>query len=140
MYLIIAILFIIYIIWSWKSTEEFETIVMRLSYVFVGTLFIAIVTLVLFWISKIGVTYPKEEMIGEVRKIILLIFIPINGFITLTQFSSIVANVKSGMISKEEMSKKIKRLLIIFSVMIIVECIYFRHIQAGMIEVINARS
>jgi len=140
MYLIIAILFIIYIIWSWKSTEEFETIVMRLSYIFVGTLFIAIVTLVLFWISKIGVTYPKEEMIGEVRKIILLIFIPINGFITLTQFSSIVANVKSGMISKEEMSKKIKRLLIIFSVMIIVECIYFRHIQAGMIEVINARS
>ena len=140
MYLIIAILFIIYIIWSWKSTEEFETIVMRLSYVFVGTLFIAIVTLVLFWISKIGVTYPKEEMIGEVRKIILLIFIPINGFITLTQFSSIVANVKSGMISKEEMSKKIKRLLIIIAIMIIVECIYFRHIQAGMIEVINARS
>lgn len=138
-YFIVFILFVIYIIWTWKSTEGFETIVMRLSYIAVGTLFVAIITLILFGISKIGVEYPKQEMVGEVRKIILLIFIPINGFITLTQFSSVVANIKSGMVSKEDMSKKIKRLIIIFAVMIILECIYFKHIQTGLIGIINAR-
>ena len=139
-YFIVFMLFIIYIIWTWRSTEGFETITMRVSYIAVGTLFIAVVTLILFLISRIGISYPKEEMIGEVRKIILLIFIPINGFITLTQFSSVVANVKSGVLSKEEMSKKIKRVLIIFIIMIIIECIYLKHVQTGLIEVINARN
>ena len=137
-YFIIFILFVIYIIWTWRSTEGFETIVMRISYILIGTIFITIITLILFQISKIGVPYPKDEMIGEVRKIVLLIFIPINGFIVLTQFSSVVANIKSGIVSKEEMSKKVKRLLIIFAVMIILECFYFRHIQAGLIQIINA--
>ncbi len=137
-YFIIFILFVIYIIWTWRSTEGFETIAMRISYIAIGTIFITIITLFLFGISRIGVPYPKDEMIGEVRKIVLLIFIPINGFIVLTQFSSVVANIKSGLVSKEEMSKRIKRLVIVFSVMIILECVYFRHIQAGLIQIINA--
>lgn len=139
MYFIIAILIIIYLIWTWKSTEQFETITMRISYILVGTIFITVITLILFWISKIGVEYPKEAMIGEVRKIILLIFVPVNGFIVLTQFSSVVANMKSGMVSKEDMEKKIKVLSIIFAIMIIVECIYFKNIQIGLIKIINAR-
>ena len=55
---------------------------MRISFILVGTLFITILTLILFWVSKFGITYPKKEMVGEVRKIILLSFIPINGFQT----------------------------------------------------------
>ena len=66
-------------------------------------------------------------------------FVPVNGFIVLTQFSSVVANMKSGMVSKEDMEKKIKVLSIIFAIMIIVECIYFKNIQIGLIKIINAR-
>ena len=111
---IIVVLFIIYIVCAWNSTKEFENNLLRISFIFVGTLFITLLTLILFWISKIGVEYPKKEMIGEVRKIILLSFIPINGFIILTQTASIFAQAKSGMVSKEDMQKKIKRLVIIF--------------------------
>lgn len=137
-YFIVFILFVTYIVWTWKSTQQFETVTMRVSYILVGTIFITIITLILFWISKIGIVYPKEEMIGQVRKIILLIFVPINGFITLTQFSSVVINIRSGMISKENMEKKIKILLIVFIIMIIIECIYFKNIQLGLIKIINA--
>ena len=77
-------------------------------------------------------------MIGEVRRIILLVFIPINGFITLTQASSIFVQAKSGMVSKEDMQKKIKRLIIIFIMLIIVEIIYFKNIQNGMIKFIES--
>ena len=126
---IIFVLFVIYIVFVWNSTKEFENTLIRVSYIFIGTLFITLLTVILFWISKIGVEYPKKEMIGEVRRIILLVFIPINGFITLTQASSIFVQAKSGMVSKEDMQKKIKRLIIIFIMLIIVEIIYFKNIQ-----------
>ena len=134
---IIVVLFIIYIVCAWNSTKEFENTLMRISFILVGTLFITLLTLILFWISKIGVQYPKKEMIGEVRRIILLSFIPINGFVTLTQSASIFAQAKSGMVSKEDMQKKIKRLVIIFIILIVFEAIYFKNIQNGMIRIIQ---
>ena len=85
MYFIIFILFVFFVVFAWNSTKDFETPVMRLSYIGVGTLFITVLTLIIFQFSRIGINYPKEEMIGEVRKIILLVFIPINGLIILTQ-------------------------------------------------------
>ena len=134
---IIVVLFIIYIVCAWNSTKVFENTLLRISFILVGTLFITLLTLILFWISKIGVKYPKKEMIGEVRKIILLSFIPINGFLTLTQSASIFAQAKSGMVSKEEMKKKIKRLVIIFIILIVLEAIYFKNVQNGMIRIIQ---
>ena len=134
---IIFVLFVIYIVFVWNSTKEFENTTIRVSYILIGTLFITILTLILFWISKIGVEYPKREMIGEVRRIVLLVFIPINGFITLTQAASIFAQAKSGMVSKEDMQKKIKRLVIIFIILIVIEAIYFKNIQNGMINIIQ---
>ena len=139
-YFIITVLFIIYIVCVWNSTKEFETLIMRISFLIVGTIFITILTLILFWISKIGISYPKREMIGEVRKIILLSFIPINGFITLTQASTIFSQAKSGMVSKEDMEKKIKRLVIIFIALIIFEAFYFKNIQNGMIRIIQSKN
>lgn len=133
---IIFVLFVIYIIFVWNSTKEFENILIRISFILVGTIFITILTLILFLISKIGIEYPKKEMIGEVRKIILLVFIPINGFITLTQSASIFVQAKSGMVSKDDLEKKIKRLVIIFIALIIFEAIYFKNIQNGMIKII----
>lgn len=136
---IIFVLFAIYIVCVWNSTKEFENTIMRISFILVGTLFITILTLILFLISKIGVEYPKKEMIGEVRKMILFAFIPINGFITLTQGSSIFVQAKSGMVSKDDMEKKIKRLVIIFIVLIVFEAIYFKNIQNGIIKFIQNR-
>ena len=137
-YFIIFILFISYLVWTWKSTKEYESIISRASYILVGSIFITVVTLVIFEISKMGVIYPKDEMIGEVRKIILLIFVPVNGLIVLTQSASVFSQVKSGMVSKEDMSKRIRILAVVFIIMIIIECIYFKSIQNGMIKIINA--
>lgn len=135
---IIFVLFLVYVVFVWNSTKEFENIIIRVSYILIGTLFITFFTLIMFWISKMGVEYPKKEMVGEVRRIVLLVFIPINGFITLTQVASIFVQAKSGMVSKEDMEKKIKRMIIIFVVLIIVEVIYFKNIQNGMIRFIES--
>lgn len=136
---IIFILFVVYFVCVWNSTKEFETLVMRVSYMAIGTIFIAILTLILFQISKLGVSYPKQEMIGQVRKIVLLVFVPINSLIVLTQFSSIFMQVKSGMVTKEELSKKIKILGALFVFFMIIECIYFKNIQYGILSVIYSK-
>ena len=136
-YFIIGIMIFCYIIWTWRSTKELESYLMRASYLVIGTLFITIVTLILFQISKIGIEYPKQEMVGEVRKIILLIFVPINGLIVLTQSVSIFTQVKNNIISKKQLNKRIKILAIIFIEMIVFECFYFKSIQTGIISMIN---
>ena len=139
-YFIITMLFIIYIIFAWNSTKEFEKTIVRFSFVLVGTIFIAILVLFLFWISKIGVMYPKKEMIGDVRKIILLTFIPINGIIILTQAANIFAQAKNGILSKEELQRKVRKLITIFVVLIVLEAIYFKNIQNGIIKIIQNRT
>ena len=139
-YFIVFLLFVVYIVWTWNSTKEFEDQKIRIAYLLVGTLFIAMVTLIIFVVSKIGVNYPKKEMIGQVQKIVLLVFNPINGFVILTQFSSVFQQIRSGMVSKDKMDKKIKRLLIIFAILIIIECIYFKNVQYGIIKIINSKS
>ena len=139
-YFIVFLLFVVYIVWTWNSTKEFEDQKIRIAYLIVGTLFIAMVTLIIFLVSKIGVNYPKKEMVGQVQKIVLLVFTPINGFIVLTQFSSVFQQIRSGMVSKEKMDKKIKTLLIVFTILIIIECIYFKNVQYGIIKIINSKS
>ena len=140
MYFIIAIIFIAYIIWTWNSTNVFENVTTRIGYVLLGTIAITVITLIIFTISKIGVVYPKQEMVGDVRKVILLIFVPINGFLFLTRITSIVARVKNGDVSKDELSKKLKIYGIIFLILVIIECIYFKKIQLNMIDIINANN
>ena len=139
MYFIIFILFVFFVVFAWNSTKDFETPVMRLSYIGVGTLFITVLTLIIFQFSRIGINYPKEEMIGEVRKIILLVFIPINGLIILTQSANIISILKSEIITKKNKEKRLKIYAIIFLIMIILECVYFKNIQNGMINFINSR-
>ena len=138
-YFIVFLLFVVYIVWTWNSTKEFEDQKIRIAYLIVGTLFIAMVTLIIFLVSKIGVNYPKKEMVGQVQKIVLLVFTPINGFLVLTQFSSVFQQIRSGMVSKEKMNKKIKTLLIVFTILIIIECIYFKNVKYGIIKIINSK-
>ena len=138
-YFMIIILFVAYLIWTWKSTAEFDNIVVRISYIVIGTIAVMLITLVLFAISKNGVEYPKEEMIGEVRKIVLLVFVPINGLIILTQLAGLFGKMKNESISSPTVSRRIKILAIVFVVLIIFECIYFKNIQNGIIDIIKIK-
>ena len=97
-YFIIFVLFVIYIVFLWNSTREFESLLMKFSFILIGTIFIAILTLILFWISKIGIQYPKKEMIGEVRKIVIFESIHINGFVILIKAARLFTKAKSGMV------------------------------------------
>ena len=58
-YFIIAVLFVVLIFWTWNNTKDFEETSRRVIFIVVGIVLIAIVTLIYFAISKVGITYPK---------------------------------------------------------------------------------
>ena len=138
-YFIIFLLIVVYVTWTWNSTEKFENTSTRIAFLIIGTLFVILLTFILFLISKIGVDYPQQEMIGEIRKIILLVFVPINGFLILPHVARIVINKQDKKASTKDLQKKVKRLFIIIIILIILECIYFKDIQTGILNYINIK-
>ena len=138
-YFIVILLFLLYFSWVWNSSKEFENTTVRISFITIGTLFIAFITFILFLFSKINVDYPKPEMVKYVRNIILLIFVPINGFAILPQVIYLINRLKDGNISGDEKGKKLRILAITIIVILIFESIYFKKIQIGIINYINLK-
>ena len=138
-YITIIVLFIVYVLWTWNSTKCFEGTSIRISYIVIGTLFITFVTYIIFLISKNGINYPSSDMIGKIRNIILLTFIPVNGFITLPQIGNIIGKIKDDSITSEKAKKRIIIFLISIIVVLIFECYYFGSMQNRIIGMINAR-
>lgn len=138
-YIIIFMLFLIYLVWTWNSTSGFKKIYTRTLYVICGTVFMVIFTLILFNFSKIGINYPSEEVIEYVQKIILLVFVPINGFLILPRISNIINLKFEKGESDEQINKKIMYLGIIILVIIIFECIYFKSMQFDIINLYKLR-
>lgn len=138
-YLIIILIFAIYIVWTWNSTEQFKQKSTKILFIIVGTLFISVLTLILFSFSKIGIEYPKLEMMKDVRKIILLVFIPINGFFILPQIANIVNIKMEESETNEQIRRRITKLGITLLVIIIIECMYFKNMQTGLINFYEVR-
>ena len=138
-YLIIFILFLVDIFWTWSSTKSFEGNFTRISYIFIGTLFITLLTYIIFLFSKNGINYPNNAMIGKIRNIILLTFVPINSFVVLPQLAKIVEKIKNDEISEEKLKKIILIFVVIAIFLIVIESIYFKSIQNGIISIINSK-
>ena len=138
-YGVIVILFVVYFCWTWNNTKDYETNFHRILYTVIGTGIIALGTYIIFLISKRGINYPYVEMIGKVRNIILLIFVPINGFIISPQIARTIGRIKKDNITNEELKRKIILFIIITIIVITIECSYFKNIQNGIIAQFNIK-
>ena len=138
-YLIIILLFFVLIFWTWNSTKEYENISKRIIYIFVGIIAILFITYIFFNISKVGITYPKQEMVKQVRKIAILIFTPINGFLSLPHIALIKTKIESKSEEEEKIKKRIIILAIIFIVSTIIEINYMKGFQNGIIQMLNKK-
>ena len=136
-YGVIVILFAVYFSWTWNNTKDFEGNFYRILYTVIGTVIITLGTYIVFLISKGGINYPNIEMIGKIRNIILLIFVPINGFIILPQIARTIGKMKKDNITNDELKKKIILFIIIIIIVITIECSYFKNIQNGIIVQFN---
>lgn len=96
-----------------------------------------IFTITLFNISSIGVDYPSEQNKKIAMKTLVAIFTPINGILLLPNITRIINESQNEEISKDECNKKIKKFLSIFVLVLIIEFIYLRNTQIGILSNYN---
>ena len=138
-YFIIAVLFVVLIFWTWNNTKDFEETSRRVIFIVVGIIVTSIVTLIYFAISKVGITYPKVEMVKQVRKMVVLLFTPINGFLSLPHIASLKMKIKLKIEDESKLKKKIIILGIVLVVATIIEISYMKDFQRGIIQMLNSK-
>lgn len=133
-YFIILILFAVLILWTWNNTKDFEDNTKRIKFIGIGILALFIITFIIFLFSKIGLTYPNKEILKQVRRISILLCVPINGYLSLPHIAKIKSDVETNSIDDEKSKKRIIILSIIVIIAIILEIFYLKDFQRGIIE------
>lgn len=136
-YIVIAVLFGVLIAWTWNNSKSFQTNNKKITFILVGLAILFIITFIIFSISRIGISYPNNEIMKQVRKIAILIFMPVNGFLSLPHIANIKAEVEKGNYEQEKLKRKIIIFGIVWLILIIFEIIYLKDFQNGIIQILN---
>jgi len=131
-YAMSIVIFAILIKWVLHNMSSLENKT-KAIYLVAGIIVVSVISFILFNISKGGVTYPNEEVFKQIRKMLLLLFIPMNGLVILPYLASIIEKVKLEEIESEELKKKIIIFAIILIVAVIFECKYLTNSQLGIL-------
>ena len=133
--LIIAI-FLILISWTWNNlgnidkTKKIITIVISLILMF-------FVTFIIFNISKQDIQYGSNEQMEVVRNVLVILFTIINGLIVMPFVAKTINKVYEKEIEKEQASKRLIAILVIFIIVVILECGYLKSIQQEILKIYN---
>ena len=137
-FIITIILYAVLISFTWHNLYMLE-IKKKIQYILISIVSILVITFVVFNISKIGISYANEDILFNVRTILVLVFTPINGLIVMPYVANMINKIKQKSIKKQESQKKVIRLLIVFIIILILECFYLKDIQEGIIRIFETR-
>ena len=136
-YLVVIGILIVLFFWTKNNIKSIGDTNLAIKMVIIATIGVLITTLIIFGISKIGINYPNIKIYKEVRKVVLMLFIPINTLISLPTIIKIIGDIEN----KEIDNEKIKKRIIIFGGVILFaiinEIIYIKDFQNGIIELLN---
>ena len=133
-YFIIIILFVVLILWTWNNTKEFEDNAKRIKFISIGIVALFIITLIIFIFSKKGITYPNKEVLKQVRRVSILLCVPINGYLSLPHIAKIKSDIDNSTSDDEKSKRRIIILAVIAIIAIIFEIFYLKDFQRGIIE------
>ena len=99
-----------------------------------------IFTMILFNISSLGIEYPNSQSRGIARRILVTIFTPMNGILLLPNITRLINESQNGEIDKEECARKLKKTLIVFILLVIIEFVYLKNTQIGILSNYNMQN
>lgn len=134
-YVASIVMWVLLCTWTWHSAKLLENNKTKLIYIAIGIVILAIITIINFNISKTGVAYPNEKMIAPVRRMLTIVFTPVNGFFVMPYLALQIGKLNTNQIKEENFRKKIITLIIIFIVVLIIECSYFKSVQNGILSI-----
>ena len=135
-YLTILIIYIVLTLWSLNSLERMP-IAKKIIYILANLLIIFIITNISYITSKENIQYESQEIMNNIKTVLLLLFTGINGIITITITCKQITKLQEENIDKVQF---IKRIIIIFVVLLIIvylECGYMETTQKGILQIMT---
>ena len=132
--LITIIIYLVMIVWTWKVLGEIEK-TKKVLFIAIGVLIVYLITLLVNSFAQSGIEFEKEAMAKEIKNILVLVFTGLNSMIILPFVARNLEKLDNGDIEKDELSKKIVILIIIFIICMIFECNYMKNTQEGILEI-----
>lgn len=130
-------IYIILITWSWKSLGNIERN-KKVITIAIGIIAIYLITWLVFNISKQGIIYENEQIASSIGKVIIAIFAGVNGLIIMPFIGKLLDKVNEDEIEKQVFSRKILIIVVIFLIILWLECGYMKDTQEGILKIYHS--
>lgn len=131
--LVIAI-FLILISWTWHNLGRIDK-AKKIIIIAVFLIISYIITNTIFDISKSGVKYENLQEMEVVKNVLVLLFTILNGLIFMPFVAKNINGLKENAINKTVAIRKISIIVIIFILILFLECGYLKDIQQGILNI-----
>lgn len=107
----------------------------RVLFIAVGIAAIYMLTLLAYWISTKNISI--KQVSENAKNMIIFLFVPINSILVLPILAKSYIRYKEKKLQAEKLRNRVIALVIPLLIVLIVECIYFKNIQQGIINLIE---
>ena len=127
-------IFCVLIIGTWHYLGNIDK-TKKIVFIVIGSFVSYLITMLLFSISKSGITYPSDEIEQMVQNMIVIVFTGLNGILMLPYLGRLWDKMSEEEITKQQFQKRICILLIIAIIVFILESNYLNGVQSGILEI-----
>lgn len=132
--IITLVLFAVLVGYTWHRLDSIEKH-FKIIYILLGLVIVSIITLVIFNISSIGIEYEEIEIKNDIRTMLVLVFMPLNGLFIMPAFAKIITKINEKDIEKNELIYRSIIILTIFILVLVIECKYMKTTQLGIMQI-----
>lgn len=133
--LIMIIIYLVVLAWAWNNLEDIEKH-KKIIIMGMGLLIIFIITNIIFAISQSGINYQNDEIQKDVGNMMITLFTGVNALILPLLFKNIL-KMRNGEIEEKIFKTKMIVGVVIFLLIMCLECGYIKDIQKGILEIYN---
>lgn len=128
------VIYFVLIAWTWQSLGFIEK-TKKVGIIVIGIFLTYIITLIVFQIAKGDITYPNANIQNSIKNMLVAIFTGINGLIVMPQIGKMLDKINEDEIEKEQLTKRVIILLIIFIICLVFESGYMKNTQEGILKI-----
>ena len=133
---IIIVMFLVLLGWTWSSLEDIEK-TKKIEYIIVGFIVVYIITIIIYQISKIGISYENREIMKAIQNIFVLVFSIVNGYILLPYIFKKIVQIQNDEIDDKKFKKSIVILIAVIIILTIIESNYLANAQNETLQIID---
>lgn len=133
---IIIVMFLVLLGWTWSSLEDIEK-TKKIEYIIVGFVVVYIITIIIYQISKIGISYENREIMKAIQNILVLVFSIVNGYILLPYIFKKIVQIQNDEIDDKKFKKSIVILIAVIIILTIIESNYLANAQNETLQIID---